>query len=114
MSSEAARRPVGWTVRIGILWGTIALISLTAALLFYLYGQRIVQINTAYLDNALSQDEVDALNEQWYIANTLAMFATPLVLAVALLTILTLVIQARGWQLTRERARAARRRAPAR
>ncbi len=107
MASESAR-PLGWRVRIAILWAGIAGIAAVAAALLYSYGIRVVEINQAYLDSELRQDEIESINQQWVVADLMSRIATPLVVVVALLIVLTLAVQARGWQLTRERARARR------
>ena len=108
MSSDTARRPNGWRVRITILWAGIAAIAAIAGALVWSYGNRVVEINQAYLDSELRDEEIDAINQQWLIADLLSRIATPLVVTVALLIVLTLAVQARGWQVTRERARARR------
>jgi hypothetical protein len=106
--SEAARRPRGWRVRIAILWAGVAVIGAVAGAMLLSYGARIVEINQAYLDSDLRESDFEAINQQWVVADLLQRTATPLLVAAALLIVLTLAVQARGWQLTRERARARR------
>ena len=104
--SEAAWRPRGWTVRIAILWGAVVAIAALAGALLLSYGARIVEINQAYLDSNLRESDFEAINQMWIVADLLQRTATPLVVSAALLIVLTLAVQARGWQLTRARARA--------
>jgi len=106
--SEATRRPRGWRVRIAILWAGVAVIAAAAGAMLLSYGARIVDINQAYLDSDLRESDFEAINQQWVVADLLQRTATPLVVSAALLIVLTLAVQARGWQVTRERARARR------
>ena len=106
--SETARRPRGWRVRIAILWAAVAGCIAVAGIMLLSYGDRVVDINQAYLDSDLRDSDFEAINQQWVVADLLLRTATPLMVAAALLIVLTLAVQARGWQLTRERALARR------
>jgi hypothetical protein len=106
--SEIARRPRGWTVRIAALWLAVVAIVAAAGIMLLSYGARIVEINQAYLDSDLRESDFEAINQQWIIADLLTRIAGPCLIAALLLVVLTLAVQARGWQLTRERARARR------
>ena len=100
--------PRGWRVRIAILWGATLAVAGAAMVLLYDYGRRVAIINQAYLDSELQQDELRAIDDQWLAADLITRIAAPLLGAALLLAVLTLAIQARGWQLTRERARVRR------
>ena len=107
MSNETAT-PRGWRVRIAILWGLTIALAGTAWALLYDYGFRVAAINQAYLDSELQQDELRSIDLQWMVADLINRIATPLLGAALLIAVLTLAVQARGWQLTRGRARAPR------
>ena len=80
----------------------------TALALLYDYGVRVAVINQAYLDSELQEDELRAIDLQWMAADLISRVATPLLGAALLVAVITLAVHARGWQLTRERARARR------
>jgi hypothetical protein len=100
--------PRGWRVRIAILWGLAIVLAGAGFALLYDYGLRVVAINQAYLDSQLQERELRSIDQQWQVAGLINGIATPLLGAALLVTLIALAVQARGWQLTRERARARR------
>jgi hypothetical protein len=106
--ASEARVPRGWRVRIAILWGAAIALAGAGLALLYDYGRRVVTINQAYLDSELQEDELRAIDQQWMAAELLNRISAPVLGAALLLVVLTLAIQARGWQLTRERVPARR------
>jgi hypothetical protein len=98
--------PIGWWVRIALLWAAAALAAVVALALFYEYGARVLDINAAYLAPSLSDSDLQAINERWVAAELLARVAVPLVGAALLLVVLTLGVQAWGWQIRRARGSA--------
>ena len=104
----ASERPNarGWKMRIAILWGLAIVLAVTAVALLYDYGFRVAAINQAYLDSELQEDELRSIDLQWMAADLISRIATPLLGAAVLVAVITLAVHARGWQLTRERARA--------
>ena len=107
MSTDPAT-PRGWRVRIAILWGLVIVLAGTGLALLYDYGVRVTVINQAYLDSELQENELRAIDLQWAAADLVSRIATPLLGAALLVAVVTLAVQARGWQLTRGRARVRR------
>jgi hypothetical protein len=108
VTGEAAT-PRGWRVRVAVLWGLAIVLAGTGLALLYDYGRRVVEINQAYLDSELQENELRAIDAQWQAAGLVNQIAEPLLGAALLVALITLAVQARGWQLTRERGRAPRR-----
>jgi len=105
MTSDAAT-PIGWRVRIAMLWVAAVLIAVVAVLLLYNFGLAAVDVNAAYASSNLSDADIQAINDRWVTAQLLTGTATPLLAAALLIAVLTLAVQAWGWQLRRARGSA--------
>ena len=96
-------------MRIAILWGLAIVLAGAGFALLYDYGRRVAAINQAYLDSELQENELRSIDLQWQAAGIVNAIGTPLLGAALIVVLIALAVQARGWQLTRGRARARRR-----
>ena len=110
--ATSATRPVGWRMHLLAFWVGTAVVATVALWLSWDYANRVVEINVMYQNSDYLDTDVRMIDQKWQEANALITLSTPLYTAAALLAVLGLAVHARGWFVTRERARAALRGRP--